>query len=747
METNRIKIIDQDQSTSTAATETSYRGFTVVAAPKGPIEPVYIAAGKPNLIYEILGYTSTDYPSIQEVIDFNNSYGLYVSAPYATSGANVAPVAYVTPAGIFAAQEAVDVSGYAIETIDGDEESSPVIEGITSFSQDPNILVPITKSASTFGSKSYDSTGTAYTNSVISDIASPLTYNTASVALNIDVGFNFATESAVAGNSSALQFLHNGVVGGGYKVMAAPVTFTGDKKARLAFDIEGVSDVLLLDVVCTGSAGQYTISLVTTDTSSAEVGKIVGQTVSGATTLAITGSNELSGLYATYFSTSAISTWWASPTNRKKVNVYWVAALHTDAIYASIFQKYLSSRDTKITFSKQALGNKISFTATEIATPSTSTTRTISGSLDESEVDGFGAELGFSNKLANQYLLNIYVLKTFGDSTVYTQTRVASAPTITMAPIYLRRGVRNLVVADDSSTESVDESSTLADTLEQGWTKALDPLYDNVQIFFATNDLSVDNASSAFFSIPTSHQLSMCVFNKDINPTNITEAISTLAYGQNFVVTTNKFSRQSIYTKDYFWTPLVGLYCAMLMRIKENRFGGVAPMFLNNSDMGGQLGVSVRKSKYSYTADQKDLLDDANYNPIVKDPSYGVMVEGQKTAKGGDLSDWSYVGHASSFLECQRDIRDNVMIPQLGKANNPYFRELRQQQTQSIINRRVAGNDRIWAAAVAATDTTNVNTDEVRNARHFALAVTVKVDVFSEGVILTFTNVDQSVEL
>jgi hypothetical protein len=184
----------------------------------------------------------------------------------------------------------------------------------------------------------------------------------------------------------------------------------------------------------------------------------------------------------------------------------------------------------------------------------------------------------------------------------------------------------------------------------------------------------------------------------------------------------------------------------MIARGVDVKRGGVAPMYLNAAGVGGQLPVSVLKATYNYSADQQTALDVANYNPIIFHPAYGVMATSQKTCKAGEMSDWSFIGHMSAFLKFQRDVRDIVMIPQIGKPNNPTYREMRGNQVRSLLRPRLEGSDRIWASAVV--DTTNINNDpEVLNARKFIIDVRVKVDIFSEEVSLVFTNVDQSVEL
>ena len=124
------------------------------------------------------------------------------------------------------------------------------------------------------------------------------------------------------------------------------------------------------------------------------------------------------------------------------------------------------------------------------------------------------------------------------------------------------------------------------------------------------------------------------------------------------------------------------------------------------------------------------------------------MVVGQKTCKSGEVTDWSYIGHVCSFLEFQREVKEQVMIPQLGKPNNPRYRELRKEQVERLLSPRIESNNRIWAEAIVDTSTAaGVNDTQAQRARKFVINVKVKVDIYSEYVTLNFTNVAQDTTL
>ena len=128
LSTNRISIKNEDLSASLVSTTTRVLGYTVVDAEKGPCKPVRIPAGSTEKIQSIFGYTSSRYPMIQEALDFNAGYDLFISAPYDATCSKVG-IAYVTDKGIFAA-DPVELSGAYIEDLS--EDSDVEIPGITS---------------------------------------------------------------------------------------------------------------------------------------------------------------------------------------------------------------------------------------------------------------------------------------------------------------------------------------------------------------------------------------------------------------------------------------------------------------------------------------------------------------------------------------------------------------------------------------------------------------------------------------
>lgn len=714
---NRISIINRDESFSSATDVLSSPGFTVVNAESGPVAPVRISAADTNSIEEILGYPNSTYPEIQDVLDYNSEFPLFVSAPYDATTSSV-PVAYVTPAGVFPRADSVSLGGILLEQINSD---GLTVDGITEFSTAQTVLVPLGNEATLFGD-------TGVGSQTIQDTAQPLTYNTSgpSPTLEFNFGFDISPAAGELSDTDATPIhpLYDDGEGTDLalgRVMTAPV---GSFVGVLVLDIPGEA---LIDLQLFSVAGPAIEVRTPSGTTLANIA------ASGAvTSLAIDGSASLTGdtaLYQKYFTETALSTTWASSSFRSTVRVYWKAQLDEDAIFATVYPKYVSGRATTLSFTRQVYGNQLTFTGTQQVTPNRSSQRFLSGSLVEGARDGFGNSLSFEDAAETQNLLNITVIKAFDTDTVFTRTGTNTGPNITLPSVRLSRGVRS-------------QPATLAD----GWTQATDPDYDVVEVFFAPKAFT-PGQEVVFTAVANTHRLARFIFPQPIQPADVIDGqVDELSFGSQFFVTTGQFIRTSSYTQEKITTSLIGAYSRMISRIIVNRFGGVAPMFLNNGGnppLGGQLGVRVQRALFKYSAEQLGILDGANYNPIVNDPNYGVLVTSQKTAKGGETSDFSYIGHASAFLFFQRQIRDQVMIPQLGKANNPFFRNLRASQVNALAAPRIEGLNRIWASVVV--DTQSVNDADTLAQRKFKIGVRVRVDIFSEGVELILTNEGQQV--
>lgn len=497
-------------------------------------------------------------------------------------------------------------------------------------------------------------------------------------------------------------------------------------------------------------------------------------------------------------------------TKYTKSTVYLTLNIAEKDIHAVILPKYPSKRKLHIDFTPfDALNlfnnpsvsdkrNVLSMTAYEVGSfhGISNPISGIVGSIDSDAVSASGTSLAFgaSNSLYNmQNLVCVYPVKAFKDSDI-TNTSLKG-----YASIDLDGGTRlfgDEKVKDDNAdkdgtnagtgdgqpagsapTESAPTGSTPKEedtkgeattakepieVHERGWKEAEDSEYSDVDIFFdstrhnvGVSGTNVTLPNGKFFSLYKKHPLAGFIFNTTIAPSALKEEATKkyttpLEYGANYWNICNE--GLIVLGNGKIISPLTGARALMQARIIENKFGGAAPMFTNTGSpaIGGVLSsiASISKLRYKYDKDMQSSLDTMNFNPVISDRNYGIMLTGQKTCKAGALTDWSYIGHVSAFLNFKREVRKYVMIPQLGKPNNPYYRELRKDQVLNILNRRLEGGNRIWAEGIVDTSTADGCNDALAlKARKFVINVKVKVDIFSEYVELNFTNVDQETEL
>ena len=292
------------------------------------------------------------------------------------------------------------------------------------------------------------------------------------------------------------------------------------------------------------------------------------------------------------------------------------------------------------------------------------------------------------------------------------------------------------------------------EAIETGWDNAVE-VNDSIDLFFdpACHNVDSTGPTGKFFGLAARNRymgLAGYIFNATADPNKV-ENIQPLTYGPNYWSICNQAVINPA-SANSFYSSMVGARAVMQARIIEKNYGGSAPMYINDGNgLGGQLGSLVGSSKLRYSFKDPDIRQkfaNKNYNVVISDPNYGVLITAQMTCKQGALTDWSYIGHACAFLNLQKLIWDNVMTPQVGKANNPYYRELRAQQVQRYLDVRTGGSNSIWAAATVDTSTApGVNDAAARKANKFVITVKVKVNIFSETVTLNFVNFPQDATL
>lgn len=701
MDSVRISIINHDLSTTTVApVNPEYKGFTVVDAPKGPVKPVLIS--DLNELHNTFGYPSADYSELYEVEAFIGSgFPAYVSAPYSYEGSTI-PVAYITKDSFCVGFDFVPTSAAFEKLVSGDNSVS--VPGITYFEGNVPVLAP---KASTFGK--YTDKPAMYTlvDGILSS-ADKLEFRVCGFGKDNSLYFNVIADFTKTINRDTI-----GDESCGFKVVPSGSEnygcelFSNEAFIGYLTYVEGGKTLFVFK----GTVSDHIWS-------QAKIEKYVADTSYSVSSLVL---NEVKSI----------------PSSDIHATVYTKNVENN-----GIFNVKISGHSAKIAVDNEvAKANRFRVSCGNAS---------FEGSLDFEDRLQSGASLNFydAQKEAGS-AVGLYVVKPFVISN--EQNDVEENNPIVLAN---EGGVPEVTLYG-----GVRASATSNDT---GWKYALEEKYHDVNIFFdpAVHFANSLNSNTNFFKIANEeyHPLAGCIFNsvpleegkdydtlEDLNKDLVTAP--ELAYGPNYWNICN-VGKKAVNGK-YVNVSMTGLRAASQMRILKDSFGGLAPMYTGAGELSyGVTSYTIDSLVYDFGKKAQTILNDKNYNAVLDgrttNNNYGYMLASHKTCKGGELTDWSYIGHVAAFLQFEREIRDNVMFPQIGKANNEYYRSLRKYQAEEILRKRISGPNPIWAEGIVDTSTNpGVNDIAAQKARKFIINIRVKVNVFSEWVELNFTNVAQ----
>ena len=377
------------------------------------------------------------------------------------------------------------------------------------------------------------------------------------------------------------------------------------------------------------------------------------------------------------------------------------------------------------------------------------------GSLDEFGVDENNGDNYWEELIPpgeSVVYAEAYVVRTFDDDLddkgIYTGTRIDSVEKKVNGQRFVDyvvdMNIKNGNTGGNCTDATEQVKKKFYQIMKEGMIEAAKPKYADVSLFFECTGL--DDLKTYWTGIRTTHYCST-----NISPININQQLfenvkkirvknaqrGSAQYCQEIQY------KDKILRKKYYACP-IGAMAAMLMRIMEDYLGGIAPAWLNDKGVGGQLeGMMLRtpvKARWDFEDLDTKVMDEKGINPILMDVDDGVMAVSQRTTEQ-NAGDWSYLGHSMAFDLCKREIRDNVMKPQLMKKISPYWMEKRQEALDKILKKRTTGSDPIWSQADG--DIAGVNDEYTKAQKIFNIAVDVTVYPFSEKVRLTFTNNSQ----
>lgn len=377
------------------------------------------------------------------------------------------------------------------------------------------------------------------------------------------------------------------------------------------------------------------------------------------------------------------------------------------------------------------------------------------GSLDEFGTDINGTDNYWEELIPpgdSVVFAETYVVRTFEDELdahgVYTGVRLdGETSKIVSGQRYVDYVVSKNISEGCTGGECTSASASIqkkfAKIVKEGLIEATKPKYEDCSIFMEFTGL--DSLKSYLGGIRTAHYTATIITPKNITSIANCKTISVAGRYRG----TAQYCQELQYKdknlrKKYYACP-IGATAAMLVKIMQQYYGGVAPMWINEGGVGGQIADFLQrnpiKARWDFTDEDTKILDQKGINPILVDEEDGVMITSHRTTEQ-NAGDWSYLGHSMSFDLCKREIRDKVMKPQIGKKISPHWISKRQLQTDNILAKRTSGHDPIWSYAKA--DIASANTAYTKAQRIFCIPVEVRVSPFSEIVRLTFTNLSQT---
>lgn len=826
MDTHRISFIDIDQSYTLPVPDTTQTGFMVVRAPKGNAEALYFPKGQAQLIHSMIGIPTADWPDIQDAIDYNNQFGIWISAPAGTSEDYPSTVGgmYLTSMGLtpFYGVNDPQVLNYQSTVSVTKEKTDFPGAAASNAIVNPSVYLPADPNHDSFAIESIPGTFAPYIlklrvkfwgNTAAVGYEDPAEYELYADGANIKVISPIDNEPVTVGTISGTTWTITGqaptTTGFFYLDFAqlvAPASYlNGDTTAWLSgnstayktavtkalaatlswvVDVEEIAYLAIAQKSATEKPTRITISNIGYEKYYYDKVFSAYMTPNSGNLLPTASQcldpnryfvqiTENTGVFQSAVIKQVVGNTLSLVTHKFKTKYIKIGAAPADpttpahaaadTYVGKIF--YVTSSGVMVEcttagtypYKLDPTFNTVTFKVEEEVYPGKWISGgTFTGSLNESSVDSFGAKNYFPEVLpdnANTFV-EVAVKKSFDTSLTETNSSFMYYKEID-AREYLKsssyvgylQGTRYIakLVADTIATGSVGGVLTESETpvLLEGWTEAMKSIYDENNIFMEPT--GCESLKETILALrQASHKLSTFIAPRLLSLEEATDVDIIAVTGRSTGITqpVNEFLRKDSYTGKKYWTSLVGAYGAKLSKILQDKMGGWAPMYTDIGGIGGQLNIKIEKQKYDFSVDDQKILEAKGLNAMTYTPAYGVMLVGQRTAQDPtNTTDWSYLGHSMAFDLFKREVRDKVMIPQLGKPNDPYYQEMRQKQVEAILGRRIGGLTPIWAAG--KVEVASVNTPEVKAQRTFKIKVSVKVNVFSEYVVLEFVNVSQ----
>lgn len=205
---------------------------------------------------------------------------------------------------------------------------------------------------------------------------------------------------------------------------------------------------------------------------------------------------------------------------------------------------------------------------------------------------------------------------------------------------------------------------------------------------------------------------------------------------------TNWMRIEDPYNNSSAWVSGIGKM-GVKYSLMGNTFDALSPAGIDENNHGGQIssvGFRILEMENDYTDNQLLLLDNAQINPIIFNPVYGVLAMGDRTLQVTN-SDTSFIGTRRLYNYIIDNIVKQVLKKQEFKLNDPQHRLLATLLTNEFLS-PIVNNGYLREAVVVCNESNNTN--EVLNQRKFVLDIYVKVTPNSQVNLLRLTRLSQT---
>lgn len=239
------------------------------------------------------------------------------------------------------------------------------------------------------------------------------------------------------------------------------------------------------------------------------------------------------------------------------------------------------------------------------------------------------------------------------------------------------------------------------------------------------------------------HALTIIPFGNDVSDA-IDYRSSMSVDSDNLSIYFNWMKIEDTYNNSYAWISNIGSIGGKFAMMQDIYDSG-SPAGIDEDGHGGQLSDwKYVESEEDVSDNDRRLLDEAQINPVIFDETYGVLVEGDRTAQVSN-SDTSFIGTRRAYNFLIDTVSKQVLRKQVFKNNDEDHRTRARVMIDDFISSTLGavGAFREW---YVQSDSAN-NTDAILDQRRFIVDVYVKATPNSQFVQLRLTRVAQTTVL